>query len=389
MGIGKKMTSIRWLLAAALILTWSSTAAFGCSSDQDCGAGRQCLSCLEKASSGAVCVRSAATNQFQLLNNSLPFNKYAFLTTHNAFAINNYPLHTPIPRLTETNQEDTITEQLNNGVRALMLDTYDFQGDVWMCHSFGGNCHDFTAFGPAIDYLKEVEAFMSANPSEVVTIILEDYVRAANGLTKVFTDAGLVKYWFPVSKMPENGSGDWPLVSDMVKNNQRLIVFTSDQSKESSEGVAYQWTYMGADGDGGMKTGSCPNRAESSSMDDKTKSLVLMNFFRSVPMEDLSCGDNSGNLMDMVTTCEVASGNRWANFLAVDYYKVCMYFPFVYPNFEAKLLVLMCKIENSDDSILLCGQRSEGGGVFQALDTLNGKLLCGCDDVHGCVVSSE
>ncbi|CAN0870251.1 PI-PLC X domain-containing protein At5g67130, partial [Linum grandiflorum] len=238
-------------------------------------------------------------------NNSLPFNKYAFLTTHNAFAINNYPLHTPIPRVTETNQEDSITEQLNNGVRALMLDTYDFQG-------------------PAIDYLKEVEAFMSANPSEVVTIILEDYVQAANGLTKVFTDAGLMKYWFPVSSMPKNGSGDWPLVSDMVKNNQRLIVFTSVQSKESSEGIAYQWTYMVENqyGDGGMKTGSCPNRAESAAMDDKTKSLVLMNFFRSVPMEDLACGDNSGSLMDMVTTCEVAAGNRWANFLAVDYYKV-------------------------------------------------------------------
>ncbi|CAN0870231.1 PI-PLC X domain-containing protein At5g67130, partial [Linum grandiflorum] len=281
--------------------------------------------------------------------NSLPFNKYAFLTTHNAFAINN-------PRVTETNQEDSITEQLNNGVRALMLDTYDFQGDVWMCHSFGGNCHDFTAFGPAIDYLKEVEAFMSANPSEVVTIILEDYVQAANGLTKVFTDAGLMKYWFPVSSMPKNGSGDWPLVSDMVKNNQRLIVFTSVQSKESSEGIAYQWTYMVENqyGDGGMKTGSCPNRAESAAMDDKTKSLVLMNFFRSVPMEDLACGDNSGSLMDMVTTCEVAAGNRWANFLAVDYYK-----------------------------------RSEGGGAFQAMDTLNGKLLCGCDDVHGCVVSSK
>ncbi|CAN0870245.1 PI-PLC X domain-containing protein At5g67130 [Linum grandiflorum] len=329
---------VKWVLAAAVFLS-CSTVAFGCSSDQDCGAGRHCLSCLDKASWGSVCVRSAATNQFQLLNNSLPFNKYAFLTTHNAFAINNYPLHTPIPRVTETNQEDSITEQLNNGVRALMLDTYDFQGD-----------------GPAIDYLKEVEAFMSANPSEVVTIILEDYVQAANGLTKVFTDAGLMKYWFPVSSMPKNGSGDWPLVSDMVKNNQRLIVFTSVQSKESSEGIAYQWTYMVENqyGDGGMKTGSCPNRAESAAMDDKTKSLVLMNFFRSVPMEDLACGDNSGSLMDMVTTCEVAAGNRWANFLAVDYYK-----------------------------------RSEGGGAFQAMDTLNGKLLCGCDDVHGCVVSSK
>ena len=27
-----------------------------------------------------------------------------------------------------------------------MLDTYDFLGDVWLCHSFGGKCHNYTAF---------------------------------------------------------------------------------------------------------------------------------------------------------------------------------------------------------------------------------------------------
>lgn len=27
-----------------------------------------------------------------------------------------------------------------------MLDTYDFDDDVWLCHSFQGHCHDFTAF---------------------------------------------------------------------------------------------------------------------------------------------------------------------------------------------------------------------------------------------------
>jgi len=52
-----------------------------------------------------------------------------------------------------------------------------------------------------------------------------------------------MKYWFPVSKMPKKGQ-DWPLVSDMVQNNQRLLVFTSIQSKEASEGIAYQWNYM-------------------------------------------------------------------------------------------------------------------------------------------------
>ncbi|CAN1126492.1 PI-PLC X domain-containing protein At5g67130 [Linum perenne] len=332
--IGNNRNS-RWLLmigAGVVVATLCSSPAYGCSdgqckegeacsSDKDCGGGLYCFSCLVKLSSGSRCVRSTATNQFQILNNSLPFNKYAFLTTHNAFAIDGYPQHTPIPRLTETNQEDSITHQLN---------------------------------GPAIDYLKEIEAFMSENPAEILTIILEDYVHAEKGLTKVFTDAGLIKYWFPISKMPKSG-GDWPLVSDMVNNNQRLLVFTSVRSKEESEGIAYQWNYMVENqyGDGGMKEGSCPNRGESSTLNDTTKSLVLVNFFRSIPMKELACGDNSGNLMEMLPTCEAASGNRWANFLAVDYYK-----------------------------------RSEGGGAFQALDTLNGKLLCGCSDVHGCVTGS-
>lgn len=97
--------------------------------------------------------------------------------------------------------------------------------------------------GPAIDTLREIEAFLAANPLEIVTVILEDYVKAPKALTKIFTEAGLMKYWFPVSSMPQNGE-DWPLVSDMVAKNQRLIVFTSIKSKQETEGIAYQWNYM-------------------------------------------------------------------------------------------------------------------------------------------------
>uniref|UniRef100_A0A7N0VDF2 Uncharacterized protein n=2 Tax=Kalanchoe fedtschenkoi TaxID=63787 RepID=A0A7N0VDF2_KALFE len=212
------------------------------------------------------------------MNNSLPFNRYAYLTTHNAFAIEEEPSHTGVPRVTLTNQEDNITQQLHNGVRALMLDTYDFEGDIWLCHSPGGKCHDVTAFEPAMDTLREIEAFLAANPSEIVTIILEDYVESPNGLTNVFKNAGLMKYWFPVSRMPKNGQ-DWPLVSDMVANNQRLIVFTSNKTKEATEGIAYQWNYMVENqyGDGGMKAGECPARKESAALGDKTKPLVKIN----------------------------------------------------------------------------------------------------------------
>ncbi|KAK4850941.1 hypothetical protein QYF36_011205 [Acer negundo] len=287
----------------------------GCSSDGDCEAGLYCFSCQE-GFSGSRCVRSTITDQFKLLNNSLPLNKYAFLTTHNAFAIDD-----GVPRLTFTNQEDSITQQLN---------------------------------GAAINTLKEIEAFMSANPTEIVTLILEDYVSAPNGLTKVFTDAGLMKYWFPLQNMPKNG-GDWPLVTDMVTNNQRLLVFTSIKSKEETEGIAYQWNYMVENqyGNGGMHDGSCPNRGESSGLDDKSKSLVLVNYFETVPVKQTTCQHNSADLVNMLRTCYAAAGNRWANFVALDYYK-----------------------------------RSEGGGSFQAVDTLNGKLLCGCDDVHACASGS-
>lgn len=60
---------------------------------------------------------------------------------------------------------------------------------------------------------------------------------------KVFKASGLSKFLFPVSRMPKDGK-DWPTVDDMVKQNQRLVVFTSKNGKEASEGFAYQWDYM-------------------------------------------------------------------------------------------------------------------------------------------------
>lgn len=96
---------------------------------------------------------------------------------------------------------------------------------------------------PAINVLEEIQAFLEANPSEVITIFIEDYVTSPKGLTKVFTNSGLMKYWFPVSRMPQNGR-NWPLLGDMIDKNQRLVVFTSKSWKEASEGIAYEWRYV-------------------------------------------------------------------------------------------------------------------------------------------------
>lgn len=85
--------------------------------------------------------------------------------------------------------------------------------------------------------------FLETNPSEIVTIFIEDYVTSPQGLTKVFNASGLSKFMFPLSRMPKGGA-DWPRVDDMVRQNQRLVVFTSKSSKEKSEGIAYEWRYV-------------------------------------------------------------------------------------------------------------------------------------------------
>jgi len=78
-----------------------------------------------------------------------------------------------------------------------------------------------------------------------------------------------------------------------------------------------------ADGDGGMIAGSCPNRAESPALDTTSRSLVLVNHFPDKPDITQACKHNSAPLMGMVSTCYQAAGNRWPNFIAVDFYKVC------------------------------------------------------------------
>jgi hypothetical protein len=111
-------------------------------SASSCGGGMRCTSCVAPP---GTCARTTPIDPAKTTT-GLPFNRYSWLTTHNSFAVvgTKSPVGSAI--ISPPNQEDSVAAQLRNGVRGLMLDTYDFNGDVWLCHSFNGKCFAFTAY---------------------------------------------------------------------------------------------------------------------------------------------------------------------------------------------------------------------------------------------------
>ncbi|KAF7137598.1 hypothetical protein RHSIM_Rhsim07G0253300 [Rhododendron simsii] len=181
-----------------------------------------------------------------MIGNSWSFDKYAFLTARNSYEM-------PFVRLDEQSvfrveRPRIVREQLHSGVRALMLKIFDTRDSetIWVAQNTNddGDYNWFDSSTPALAILKEIEEFLSSNPFEILTLILEDCVTTSNGLAKVFKAARLTKYLLPLNKMPQHDGQSWPSVKDMVAADERLIVFTSDESKQLSEGIAYKWNFM-------------------------------------------------------------------------------------------------------------------------------------------------
>ncbi|KAI7994845.1 PI-PLC X domain-containing protein [Camellia lanceoleosa] len=313
--------------------------------DKGCDIGLYCFN--SSNTFDQQCAKSVFSNPFKIVNNSLPFNKFAFLTSHNS-----YPTYTMSYSskggFYGHNEDKSVTQQLNSGVRALMLNIFDYKGDVWLCQGCDYIAGSISQ-GPALDLFKEVEAFLTSNSYEIVTLILEDRVPEKNTLGKVFDASGLTKYLFPLSKMP-------------LYANQRLVVFSSSKSKQESEGIAYQWNFMveykfGSDG-------RHTNRGRSLKLNNTSKSLVLFNYVDSKQKKNkkyVSASDstlpkeiNTKDLISTIKMCYTSISKRWPNFIAVDYSK-----------------------------------RRDGGAVFEAVDFLNGKLLCGCEDVNSCQMATK
>lgn len=84
--------------------------------------------------------------------------------------------------------EELCRRQLDDGIRGLMLDMYEEDGGLFLCHVLWGLGQQ-----PLVDGLGEIKAFLDANPGEVLSIIFENYITDAQ-TAGAFDATGLIDF---------------------------------------------------------------------------------------------------------------------------------------------------------------------------------------------------
>lgn len=248
-------------------------------------------------------------------------DQMTFLTAHNAYANGVDGGFAPPFVNLAPNQARGIVQQLAAGVRGFMLDIHQTPDGAILCHN---SC--FLVSRPValwVDVQRIVD-FLAANPSEIVTVFLEDYVSADVLRAELRRVRGLADVLYRAEGVREHG---WPTRSQLRASGKRLLIFT-DHAKDGREdsGVLYQkdWTVENhwSMGPGvGEADWSCYSRWSDKPLTatDTFQPLFVMNHFRDVPITVTARNDNAKLAERAQRHCQPAARKK-PNYLAVDHY---------------------------------------------------------------------
>ena len=131
----------------------------------------------------------------------------------------------PLP---QDNQDLSITDQLNAGIRFLQAQSHkDPFGTLSLCHT---SCYLADA-GSVQSYLSTIKSWLDANPNEVLTVLLTNGDSVDVGMfDAAFTDSGVKPYAFIPASTPDVLALDaWPTLQDLITAGKRLVVFLGER----------------------------------------------------------------------------------------------------------------------------------------------------------------
>ncbi|KAF9481650.1 PLC-like phosphodiesterase [Pholiota conissans] len=247
------------------------------------------------------------------------FGTVTFVGAHDSYAIgvNNVA----------TNQDQSITQQLNDGIRMLQMQAHNQNGVIRLCHT---SCSLFDG-GSLQDYLTLVKQWLDANPNEVLSLLIVniDNLPPANYDT-VFKAVGLDAVSYAPSSSPI-AQTSWPTLGSMIDSGKRLLTFLDNAADLTA--VPYLMDEFSNIWETEFNvvdpSFNCDvNRTHST---DPTTQMFLINHFLDkivlgVPVPFVAqlnvtnAASGAGSLGAQVDTCKAAHG-RAPNFLLVDFYE--------------------------------------------------------------------
>jgi hypothetical protein len=135
-----------------------------------------------------------------------PLNHVAFAATHNSMSHED-------DGWWGANQEHGLTDQLQDGIRGMLLDTYEIDGELFLCHGFCELGKQRLSEG-----LGEIRTFLEGHPSEVLILIFQDGV-STEKMAQAIEGAGLLDHVYE-----HVANGPFPTLRDLVLSGQRLLI---------------------------------------------------------------------------------------------------------------------------------------------------------------------
>lgn len=134
-------------------------------------------------------------------------DEVTFASTHNSMAATDAGFNT-----VNANQHFGLRRQLDDGIRGMLLDVYEADGVLELCH---GTC--------ALGSLSHLEAlgvlgdFLSERPHEVVIVIYEDHA-SSTAIASDWEASGFDALLYT------HAGGTWPTLGELIADDTRVIV---------------------------------------------------------------------------------------------------------------------------------------------------------------------
>ncbi len=238
------------------------------------------------------------------------YNEVAYLTTHNAYSSFEAGFYLP-------NQNFNITSQLNDGVRAFMLDVYSEDDQLVLYHGV-------SQLGSSLfsDVLNEFKFFIDNNPNEVITLILEDYSSIIELSDALFT-SGIIEDLYEYDEVY-----GWPTLQDMIDLDKRIVLFSDNEVQNPPLWFNFIWEHAV---ETHFSNESIDDFSCNFNRGDAQNSLFILNhFITDFPLvlgnlelynEQVEEVNSNPYFINRVYDC-VSEKDKFPNFITVDFYDV-------------------------------------------------------------------